>query len=152
MFELSIRLAGWGPDTPPDDIALVVAKVVEALAIANAQQMRAHPFPSLAGKPIRYDMEATRELFDDATLVLSRRSGDCDDLVAYRLGELWASGEDPDAVARVVYEPDESPETDIPWRFHVQVVRSDGRIEDPSLDLGMGWLVTLPAEGEAVSP
>lgn len=152
MFELSIRLAGWGPDTPPDDIALVVAKVVEALAIANAQQMRAHPFPALAGKPIRYDMEATRELFDDATLVLSRRSGDCDDLVAYRLGELWASGEDPDAVARVVYEPDESPDTDIPWRFHVQVVRSDGRIEDPSLDLGMGWLVTLPAEGEAVSP
>jgi hypothetical protein len=143
MFTLQIRLAGWGADTPPEHIARVVERLVEALALANQYQMAAQPFPALEGAPIRYDIEGSAELFDDAMLVLSRRSGDCDDLAAYRLGELWASGLDPGARARVLWQHDPEPDNEIPWQFHVQVLRSDGTIEDPSSDLGMGWLVSL---------
>lgn len=143
MFTLTCRFAGWGADTPPADIARTVEALVEAVARANALQMAANPYPSLGSKAIRYDTEAREELFDDATLVAARRSGDCDDLCAYRLGELWSSGEDPAARAKVIWEPAVPVEgDDIPWQFHVQVVRSDGTIEDPSADLGMGWLVT----------
>jgi hypothetical protein len=141
MFSIQVRLAGWGADTPPEQIGAVVEKLVEALALANAFQMRSNGFPALAGVPIRYDLEGNAELFDDATMVASRRSGDCDDLCAYRLGELWASGEDPGAIARVVWQPDVTGATEIPWQFHVQVQRSDGSVEDPSAELGMGWLV-----------
>lgn len=149
MFNLQIRLAGWGADTPPEHIARVVERLVEALALADQYQMEANPFPALEGAPVRYDLEGVNELFDDATMVLARRSGDCDDLCAYRLGELWASKVDPLARAVVTWQYDEHAKTEIPWQFHVQVRRSNGVIEDPSAELGMGWLVSLEPEEDS---
>ena len=140
MFTIQMRLAGWGPDTPPEDIARVVTLLIEALATANMAQMRANAFPSLQTRAIRYDLEESQELFDDATLVLSRRSGDCDDLAAYRLAEVWLEG-DHGARAYVRWQPD--PTNEIPWGFHAMVQRGNGQIEDPSTALGMGWLVPL---------
>ena len=140
MFTIQMRLAGWGADTPPEDIARVVELLIEALATANMAEMRANPFPTLATGAIRYDLEESQELFDDATLVLSRRSGDCDDLAAYRLAELWIEG-DHGARAHVRWQAD--PTNQIPWGFHAMVRRGNGQIEDPSVKLGMGWLVPL---------
>ena len=140
MFTLTMRLGGWGPDTPPEHIAEVVELLIEALATANLAQMRAHPFPTLSSKAIRYDIEESQELFDDASVVLSRRSGDCDDLAAYRLAELWASG---DHEARAVVKWQADPSNPIPWGFHAMVARGDGMLEDPSTELGMGWLVPV---------
>jgi hypothetical protein len=140
MFTLEMRLGGWGRDTPPEDIAAVVRLMIEALATANLSQFRSNPFPALDTGAIRYDVEESRELFDDATLVTARRSGDCDDLAAYRLAELWHDGE-AGARALVRYVPSLDPRLPAPWLFHALIRRADGTIEDPSRDLGMGWLV-----------
>jgi hypothetical protein len=142
-FEILIRLGGWGPDTPPEDMARVIEHLVEGVALANYGQMRAQPFPTIGSGVIHYDVEGDAELFDDATTVLSRRSGDCDDLVAYRLAECWIEG-DLEAEALVNWqrtEPSEDDASGIPWLFHVRVRRGNGQIEDPSEDLGMGRLV-----------
>lgn len=139
-FSLTMRLGGWGADTPPADIARVVELTIEALATANVAQMRANAFPALSSGSIRYDIEESQELFDDATTLAARRSGDCDDLAAYRLAELWVAGE-VRARARVRWQSD--PSQEIPWGFHALVMRADGSIEDPSLECGMNWLVDV---------
>ncbi len=69
------------------------------------------------------------ERFDHAKTVLQRGWGDCDDLAPWRAASLRATGEDRGAQA-CVYKSG-------PQRWHAVVRRSDGRIEDPSLEAGM---------------
>jgi hypothetical protein len=70
------------------------------------------------------------ERFDHAAKVLGRGHGDCDDLAPWHAASLRVTGEDPGANA-VVYQSG-------PKRWHAVVQRSDGRIEDPSREAGMG--------------
>lgn len=89
--------------------------------------------PSLYASGVRYRREGTpsagprAERFQMIPEVLRTRSGDCEDLSAWRVAELRLSG------VRA-----------IPWiirtgarLYHVQVKYPDGRIEDPSKRLGM---------------
>ncbi|HEX3063385.1 MAG TPA: hypothetical protein VHP55_11945, partial [Usitatibacter sp.] len=69
------------------------------------------------------------ERFDHAKKVLQRGWGDCDDLAPWRAASLRATGEDRGAEARVYKSG--------PGRWHAIVQRSDGRLEDPSLEAGM---------------
>lgn len=69
------------------------------------------------------------EHFDHASTVVARGWGDCDDLAPWHAASLRASGEDPHARAIVV--PTGS------GNFHAIVRRSDGAIDDPSLEAGM---------------
>lgn len=70
-----------------------------------------------------------RECWQSAIITQMRRSGDCEDLVAWRVAELWATGE---TKAR--------PECYSPRAglIHCVVRRADGTREDPSRLLGMG--------------
>lgn len=61
--------------------------------------------------------------------VLGRGAGDCEDLAAWRAGELVVTGEDPNARAVVVQTG--------PKTWHAVVAREDGTFEDPSAMLGM---------------
>lgn len=70
------------------------------------------------------------EHFDHAKTVLARKWGDCDDLAPWHAASLRHSGEDPDALAVVRRSG--------PKTWHAVVQRSDGSIDDPSLDAGMG--------------
>ena len=56
--------------------------------------------------------------------VVAQRSGDCEDLAAWRVGELRVFEGDPDARLRVVTTPRGT--------FHAIVEHGDGTLEDPS--------------------
>jgi hypothetical protein len=73
------------------------------------------------------------ERFDHAATVMSRGHGDCDDLAPWRAASMRHTGEDVGATAVVVPSG--------PNRWHAIVKRSDGRIEDPSREAGMGHKV-----------
>lgn len=86
---------------------------------------------TLREKGIRWKPEPPgQEHFDHAGIVTRRGFGDCDDLAPYAASSLRHSGEDPGAKA-IVYRSG-------PSRWHAVVQRSDGTIEDPSKDAGMG--------------
>lgn len=70
------------------------------------------------------------EHFDHAKTVLARKWGDCDDLAPWHAASLRHSGEDPGADAVVRRSG--------PKTWHAVVQRSDGSIDDPSRDAGMG--------------
>lgn len=70
------------------------------------------------------------EHFDHAARVLTRGWGDCDDLAPWHAASLRATHEDPGATA--IVRPSG------PSRWHAVVQRSDGSIDDPSREAGMG--------------
>lgn len=70
-----------------------------------------------------------QEHFDHAAIVHGRGWGDCDDLAPWHAASLRVTGEDPGARAVVRKSG--------PQRWHAVVRRSDGSIDDPSLDAGM---------------
>lgn len=70
-----------------------------------------------------------QEHFDHGRLVQGRGHGDCDDLAPWHAASLRATGEDPGAKAFVRKSGEK--------RWHALVRRSDGSVDDPSLDAGM---------------
>lgn len=74
-----------------------------------------------------------QEHFDHAGIVLERGWGDCDDLAPHHAASLRHTGEDPGAKAVVKKSG--------PSRWHAVVQRSDGSIDDPSREAGMGQRV-----------
>lgn len=69
------------------------------------------------------------EHFDHALKVIGRGWGDCDDQAAYLAASLRTSGEDPGAKA-VVRRSGKK-------KWHAVVKRSDGSVDDPSVETGM---------------
>lgn len=103
--------------------------LVTGIALVSLDQMRSGRIPPLYGGGIQYRREpARRERWQTAAETAARRQGDCEDLVAYRVAELWHAGE---RAARVHVRREG------PTLFHVLVRRADGSIEDPSSKLGM---------------
>lgn len=84
------------------------------------------PFPHMTR--VRYQLEpAGEEDWKLAHRVLRDGWGDCEDLVFWTLAGLWTTGEDEGAKFEVVRTGEN--------KLHAVVRRSDGSIEDPSLDL-----------------
>ena len=106
--------------------AETIRDLLQAQAEGIAREIQAgRTLPSLYASRVRYRPERTRgsgvEYFDSPWEALARGHADCDDLVAWRVGELLASGE----AASVICQ----------WRlprYHVAVRRANGRAEDPS--------------------
>jgi hypothetical protein len=102
---------------------------IEGLSMLDEQILELSPdFPRLYEADVVYRKEK-RDTWRHADDVLCSGWGDCEDLAAWRVAELRVSGEDPDAYV-YVYQSG-------PHRFHAVVARGSGRIEDPSLILGM---------------
>jgi hypothetical protein len=102
---------------------------LEGLTALNEYLLRANPeTPPLHGAGVRYTREAT-DGWRDLKKVIASKSGDCEALSTWRTAELRVSGEDPNASV-VVYKTG-------PAKFHAIVLRGDGTLEDPSVDLGM---------------
>jgi hypothetical protein len=83
--------------------------------------------PPLYATGVRYQRQRGPERFLPWPLVLRRRTGDCDQLAAWRSAELQLQG----IRARAV------PYFAGPRTMHVIVIYPDGRREDPSKLLGM---------------
>jgi hypothetical protein len=116
----------------PQGIDLALACTVAL----NIYQMQRRRLPPLYQSGVRYRRERcivasapeTCERFLTYEQLLAERFGDCDDLSSARAAELFCSGEDPAARARV-YRAGSG--------YHAIVVRGNGAIEDPSALLGM---------------
>jgi hypothetical protein len=98
-------------------------------AIADGVRWRPEPFTD-------------GEHFDLAEVVTGRGWGDCDDLAPWLAGDLRASGEDPNAIARVYQSG--------PNRWHVVTQTSDGEILDPSRWAGMDDYKRRQKQGKIV--
>jgi hypothetical protein len=110
----------------------------------------ASPMPPLYMSGVRYKEDAPgEENWKDCVQVLRDLNGDCDRLVAWRVGELWAANIPARPVIKwqqlpkwfcvreMKFPPAMVPEKGISM-VHVLVERPDGTIEDPSKNLGMG--------------
>lgn len=111
----------------------VLDAALEATTRLNEAMLEAGevpPFHEAVGR-VRWKPEPPgQEHFDHAALVLGRGWGDCDDLAPWHAASLRVTGEDPDATAIVQRSGKK--------RWHAVVQRSDGSIDDPSRDAGMG--------------
>src|SRR5215471_13395989 len=114
---------------PPLDAAL------EAVTRLNEDLLRAGKVPTvdeaIHKHGVRWKPEPPGdEHFDHAHTVITRGWGDCDDLAPYKAATLRHTGEDPDARAVVRKSGAQ--------RWHAVVERSNGAIDDPSREAGMG--------------
>jgi hypothetical protein len=108
--------------------------LVKVLILADRLYLRQHPStPKLYDARPRYlhveDPNVIEE-WQNIPQTLALGTGDCKDLVSWRLAELQEAGEDAHLV---VLEYPMPPDT----YFHLVVQRPGGAIEDPSRILGM---------------
>ena len=108
------------------------------------------PIPPLYASGVRYKEDGPgEENWKDCVQVLRDGNGDCDRVVAWRVGELWAANIPARPVIKwqqlpkwfcvreMKFPPAMVPEKGISM-VHVLVEWPDGTIEDPSKVLGMG--------------
>jgi len=101
---------------------------VELLARIGLEQAKRHHLPSLYGGRIHYQLEPFGvERWQTPLETAALGYGDCEDLVGYRLYELWR-----DRVPARCHIVQINPRL-----FHVLVRYPNGQIEDPSAKLGM---------------
>ena len=107
--------------------------LLEALCKINELWLDSHPStPKIYKAPVRYVAEEKTEHWQDIPHIIEAGMGDCEDLACWRVAELRH-------VAGIRARPF------ITWRksgkgslrYHALVKWPDGRIEDPSLALGM---------------
>lgn len=111
----------------------LIRVLVKTLIVSDRLYLQAHPHtPKLYAAGIRYLREGPdSENYQNIPRTLELRTGDCEDLAAWRIAELQEAGEDCHLVVREYDEPKD--ETD----YHLLVGRADGSVEDPSAILGM---------------
>lgn len=110
-----------------------VLGLLEAVVYANRLWLTAYPrTPFLYQTKVIYQIEPPgQEVFADIPTVIEQGWGDCDDLCSWRCAELQVAG--------IMAKPylkwrDTGPKQNV---YHAVVRWPDGRIEDPSLALGM---------------
>lgn len=106
----------------------IYAAVTGLALISLAQMQEGNPPPPLYESGARYQREPMgRERWQTARETARRKLGDCEDLAAYRVAELWRRGIKARVHVKVVR----------PGLMHIQVLLPNGKIEDPSQRLGM---------------
>jgi hypothetical protein len=119
------------------ELAKSFAALIEAQAEANRFLMVKMRIPELYRAGIRFQNEPWAGKFENiasVAVVIKRGWGDCDDLVAWRIGELRNQG--IQATARIYWRTHDTPRG--PMRlYHVEVRHPNGEIEDPSRLIGM---------------
>jgi hypothetical protein len=117
----------------PHVSAPVLDAALEGVTRLNEEMLAEGEVPTFreAVERVRWKPEPPgQEHFDHAKMVLGRGWGDCDDLAPWHAASLRATGEDPGAHAVVRKSG--------PNRWHAIVQRSDGSLDDPSREAGMG--------------
>jgi hypothetical protein len=124
------------------DAERALYKALEFLAAANIAYLHANPgTPRLYQLPIRYIRDPLGvEYWQGIPKIIENGGADCKSLAAARVAELRCrDGEDGSqgkGLGRFRLEPHPKGRDTI--IYHVDVVRGDGSIEDPSAILGMG--------------
>jgi hypothetical protein len=117
----------------------VLEYLLNALAAANVHYLRHFPHtPALYASGVRYLQEPDgRDEWQDIPDTIERRSGDCEDLAAWRMAEIRVR--EGDRLSRWHITVDELRDTrgHPVTTYHIQIRRPNGQIEDPSRRLGM---------------
>lgn len=109
-----------------DEVARFIGQVVETMVFRARQYLEKNPRLSLYQAGIRYKDNEGPWL--DVPHTLQWGSGSCKELVPWRIAELRAAGEE--AMVQVMVFDEGKP-------FHLQVLRANNTVEDPSRLLGM---------------
>jgi len=111
----------------------VIDAALESVTRLNEHMIRAGQIPTSAELIARGAVWRPEppgdEHFDHGGTIAQRGWGDCDDWAPLHAATLRATGEDPQAFARVVPSG--------PNTYHAIVQRGDGQIDDPSIAAGM---------------
>lgn len=118
---INVEMAvGASPEAITAAVQGLVAQDVELMAAA---ELAGAPYPPLYASGVHYRREPKgRERWDTIDVVYANGSGDCEDLCGIRTAELQRAGELAKAIVIRTRRN----------TFHVQVLRADGTIEDPS--------------------
>lgn len=127
MFTIEHKLPQW----PPGFSTYLGMQLLDALARAYCPWYVLNPLPPLYGGTIVYRADEKHgsgvERFANPWQVAARHRGDCNDLVLYRLCELYAHNERPTLDhTRGIWQGGE---------IHVLIRRANGAEEDPSVIL-----------------
>jgi hypothetical protein len=150
MTDLAVKLTL--PDTSDASHFVPLQIVLEAISRVNEYHCKRArrcglPVPPLYTTGVRYIEEDGREEWLDLYGVLKQGGADCEDLAAWRVGELRAAGVKADPVLKWRWVTREQAlaaglpikrDADGLWLVHCLVRFPDGTIEDPSKILGMG--------------
>jgi hypothetical protein len=110
----------------------ILMMLLDVLIAANVAYLRKRPTRRLYESGVRYLEESHhRDDWQDIPETIARGVGDCEDLACWRIAELRVhDGEH----ARAYLKRSERPDHVL---YHVQVLRLNGSLEDPSRILGM---------------
>lgn len=128
VAQLDLSAFDWAP---AEQLAPIVESLTTALARCNAVICKRRQLPALYQSGVRYRLIPSKDdRYRDVLQVLHSGYGDCEDLAAFRAGELLAQGIPATIQASV--------EIDTPRliRFHLTVNTPWGN-ECPSTRLGM---------------
>jgi len=116
------------PKGTPEETVRACSYLLEALILMDMDILRREKWiPPLYRSRVRYQAEPPgQERFDHPLICMERGWGDCDDLVGWRCAELRLAGEH--ATPRILWPEGTR-------RYHAQLRRADGTIEDPSRTL-----------------
>jgi hypothetical protein len=125
----------WKPlIVPPQLSGRVLDRMLPMLVGLNLDYLQEHPrVPMMYESGVRYRPEdAGEEVWLTIPWILLCLAADCEDLACWRVAELQLRGVE----ARAVWSSRMTPQGEL---YHIRVMHPDGRIEDPSALLGMGW-------------
>lgn len=134
----------FGPGQDPIEVERGLHKALETLAQMDRAYLLAHPGTKpLYQLGLRYIRDPQgREVWRGLESLMRAGGGDCKSLAAARVAELRLLGEPAKFVLRKKVVGD--------WVvYHVQVLRADGAVEDPSAILGMKDAFDLGVTGQA---
>ena len=103
-----------------------IREALGGLVTFNMIHLSKHATPLLYEAGVRYISQPPPERFKTIPFVIAAGGGDCDQLCGWRIAELRVRGER--ATEKITRRG---------RLWHVQVVRGNGVIEDPSVRLGM---------------
>lgn len=122
----------------------VLDRWLESLTLQDLDYLREHPdTPRLYDSGVRYyhsgrgDSSGVVDEWQDIPEAMNEGATDCKSLSAWLAAEYRFRGTDPGARCCKKFALVDDPDVGSLLLYHVQVQRSDGRIEDPSRELGM---------------
>lgn len=138
MYRIIFELGTFKDSRDREWLTPLLVPLVESLAGVNVAYLSRNPrTPSLYQSGVVYSddqetCDSCEDLWWDIPVVLSHGFGDCEDLAAWRIAELWMQG----IAARPHVTSGMNGRDKV--LYHIQVMYPDGQIEDPSRILGMG--------------
>lgn len=140
-------------EATPEEVAWFVKSHIEGIARGFAPTFLRMRLPRLEDSGIRFAYEPDHggghEDFATPLATYERQWGDCDDLVIYKLCELWSptvrfrTERDPSGQVRLPCAVDQSAAScSCEWRgesMHVTVRLRNGDLYDPAVQLGAPW-------------